>query len=486
MLIIHYAQAQNRTNVWELGYFNTLVYPNCEMRYMSGAMDTISISRIMALNISNTSICDTLGNLLFYTNGLIIGNSEYDTLQNSINFNPGIITSNSEPQGMKNSQGALIIPDPGDMQRYYLFHESGEYFIAHNQNEAQPLYLSYSVVDMKFDGGLGRIVDTLKNVKIIEDTLTWGGLTACKHANGRDWWIILHRYYNNMYYKLLVTPLGIQGPFTQSIGFDITSDVVVQATFSPDGSKYCFTNFAGGVDYLQFDRCTGEFSNAVSFINPDSFACRGNSFSPNNRFLYVSTLFNLYQYDTWENNMVENRIHVAAWDTFYDGTIPVYFFMHQLAPDGKIYMSSWNGVKYLNVINDPDNLGLACNFTAHSYVLPTWTWNIPSFPNYDLGPLIGSPCDTLFLSNSQTLNSNASFRISLNPVSDWLNIIYSTEEDGVLSLLDINGKKVAETSLFHYFKNRLLNVSQLPAGVYLAVVTQNGEKMWSEKVVVVH
>lgn len=128
-----------------------------------------------------------------------------------------------------------------------------------------------------------------------------------------------------MYYKLLVTPLGIQGPFTQSIGFDITSDVVVQATFSPDGSKYCFTNFAGGVDYLQFDRCTGEFSNAVSFINPDSFACRGNSFSPNNRFLYVSTLFNLYQYDTWENNMVENRIHVAAWDTFYDGTIPVYF-----------------------------------------------------------------------------------------------------------------------------------------------------------------
>jgi len=38
--------------------------------------------------------------------------------------------------------------------------------------------------------------------------------------------------------------------------------------------------------------------------------------------------------------------------------------------------------------------------------------------------------------------------------------------------------------LFHYFKNRLLNVSDLPAGVYFATVIAKRKKVWSEKVVV--
>jgi hypothetical protein len=45
---------------------------------------------------------------------------------------------------------------------------------------------------------------------------------------------------------------------------------------------------------------------------------------------------------------------------------------------------------------------------------------------------------------------------------------------------------MASLSLFHYFKNRMLNVSELSAGIYLGVVTCNGEKIWSEKVIVQH
>ena len=52
------------------------------------------------------------------------------------------------------------------------------------------------------------------------------------------------------------------------------------------------------------------------------------------------------------------------------------------------------------------------------------------------------------------------------------------------NLYDINGKHVASISLFHYFKNRLLNVSELPPGVYLAAVSCKGERVWSEKVLV--
>ena len=136
--------------------------------------------------------------------------------------------------------------------------------------------------------------------------------------------------------------------------------------------------------------------------------------------------------------------------------IPVLFFMHQLSPDNKIYISPFNGVEYLNVINSPDSFGLACDFTPHSFKInhDCYTFNIPSFPNYDLGVLEGSPCDTIvnIPTGLQPPNSH-SFRISPNPATTWLNIVYETSADGLFELFDINGKRVAATSLYHYFKN---------------------------------
>lgn len=206
--------------------------------------------------------------------------------------------------------------------------------------------------------------------------------------------------------------------------------------------------------------------------------------SANSKFFYVGSLYGVFQYDLEAADIPSSVIQVAQYDTNQSG---LWFSQMQLAPDGKIYIATYNGSPYLHVINQPDSLGLLSNVVQSQIVMPSHnTSTMPNFPNYDLGPLVGSPCDTLYLGNVSTINKNATFRISPNPVSNWLNIVYSTEEDGVLNLLDVNGKKVAETSLFRYFKNRLLNVSQLPAGVYLAVVTENGEKVWSEKVVVVH
>ncbi len=167
MILALHINAQNRTNIWELSYSTDTMYPNSEMRYINGLMDTNSVTRIMSMFVANTSICDTDGNLLFYTNGLTIGNRNYDTLYNAVDFNPGTATFIYEPGGMGTCQGAVIIPDPADNDRYYIFHETGEYFFVNNTSELQPLHLSYSVVDMNLDDVLGGIVDTLKNVHII-------------------------------------------------------------------------------------------------------------------------------------------------------------------------------------------------------------------------------------------------------------------------------------------------------------------------------
>jgi hypothetical protein len=187
--------------------------------------------------------------------------------------------------------------------------------------------------------------------------------------------------------------------------------------------------------------------------------------------------------------MIANSIHVATWDSFTQFGVPVLFFLHQLAPDNKIYISPGNGLGYINIINSPDSLGIACNFQPHSLELPefTYTFNIPSFPNYDLGALPGGDsCNAVYTHHNIQLKSSVSFRVSPNPVSDWLNIIYNTPDDALLELYDSYGKRMKAITLFPYFKNRLVNVSDLPSGIYLATVTRKGKNIWSEKVIVAH
>ncbi len=80
---------------------------------------------------------------------------------------------------------------------------------------------------------------------------------------------------------------------------------------------------------------------------------------------------------------------------------PVESLQHgdQLAPDGKIYISNGNSGLRLHVINNPDEPGLACNMEQHGVVLPRLNMNsLPNHPNYFLGAVAGSVCDSLGLS----------------------------------------------------------------------------------------
>ena len=476
--------AQNRTNIWELSYSTDLINPNSEIRFHNGIADTNSVFRIMSFFLTDASICDTAGNLLFYTNGITIGNRNYDTLENAVNFNEGEQTTNDDPDGLSACQGAIFLPAPANDNMYYIFYITGLNFFAHNQYETQPLHLSYSKIDLQLDSGNGGIIDSFKNLHLVDDTLTWGRLTACKHANGRDWWLIMHRYYSNKFYKFLITPNGITGPFEQSIGSIVTKDIVGQATFSPDGSKFAMVSPSNILDYLQFDRCTGEFYDSKIIVPPDSMAgISGCSFSPNNRFLYVSSLYNIYQYDTWDTAMETNVIQIAAWDSFEEFGTPVLFFSHQLAPDNKIYISPFNGVSYINLINNPDSLGPACSFTPHSLVLPYFNDEVPSFPNYDLGALEGSPCDTLSIPTQISPPETLNFHLSPNPASSYINIVYSIEQNATLTFANAYGSVVKQLTLYPYFKNRIVYVEELPAGVYL-VTLHEGDKMVAKKIVI--
>ena len=97
----------------------------------------------------------------------------------------------------------VILPDPADDSLFYLF-SIGVSF---------PYGLKYSKIDLRGDNGLGEVVQ--KNVSLVDSMFIMDGLTAIKHGNGRDWWLVCRPYVNpgpvywNSWYTYLITPNGI-------------------------------------------------------------------------------------------------------------------------------------------------------------------------------------------------------------------------------------------------------------------------------------
>ncbi len=355
--------------------------------------------RDMNFNITNASICDANGNLLFYTNGINVYNWQNEIMENGAGLNPGEYADNNQDRGYVLEQGAMALPVPDSDSLFYLIHVDKNYPVGNLSFHSKRVY--FSLIDMSQNGGSGKVL--IKNELILESLLNSGHITATRHANGRDWWIVLRKYGTNEYYSMLAGATGIVIKDIQQVGDSIPSNAIGQAVFSPDGTKYARMAIAGAVgsdihvNIYDFDRCTGELSEPVHLTYADSAWSGGAAISPNSRYLYISSYNYLYQYDLWAEDIPATKDTVAVWDGF---TIPpvfaTRFFLMQLAPNGKIYFNSSNAVPYLHAINNPDLPGDSCDVCQHCVALPSWnSFSLPNFPNYRLGHLEGSPCDTL-------------------------------------------------------------------------------------------
>jgi hypothetical protein len=260
---------------------------------------------------------------------------------------------------------------------------------------------------MNGDSGLGAVV--FKNKKVLQDTIA-GNMTACRHANGRDWWILEGVTNSNCLHTLLVQPDTIINYGLQCIGSSYMVGDAGQAVFSPDGTKFVWVGQLGGVNLFDFDRCDGVLSNPKHFYVADSIAQYGASFSPDSRFLYIAQTLYIFQFDTWADSIEASVDTVGTVSNPPDsGFLGTYFCM-QLAPNGKIYIDATNGIKYLHVINNPNEKGDSCNMVNYGFPTPFYDQtSLPNYPNYRLGPLVGSGCDTIpALCNSATTNLTTS------------------------------------------------------------------------------
>lgn len=424
------------------------------------------------------------GDLLFYTNGQQVWNKENEVMENSSGMDIGQLQFFGEEYGSSLTQGVIIIPYPENFNKYYVFYIAYQFF------PVEELGLRYAVVDMSLNGGLGEVTE--KNISIY-DSLTCEKLQAVKHANGRDWWLLarqkpytLEGINEIQFIRFLITSDGIEGPFYQHFGPDnLWADDNFgfggEMIFSPQGDKLAYA--AGtNLDIYDFDRCSGELSNVKTIYDIDNILTYSCAFSRDGNKVYVSAYQkqDLYQYCLNCKEEVDSTktllYHVAG---YYDiGQL-------ELGPDYKIYFTTSYGeipndvynVKTMNlcVINSPNELGLACDLDTSVIWLggKRAFIGLPNMPNYNLGALAGSECDTLSVSIEKIKNQKE-ISIYPNPSSGfiWLNG-YNDKDILHLTFYSSDGKEMLLAPIVNSTYG--IDISALPEGFYLVKVTnKNG------------
>ncbi|HMU77010.1 MAG: T9SS type A sorting domain-containing protein [Bacteroidetes bacterium] len=469
MYNLHYGQ-QGINNNWLMGYssWGGSPFGQTRMNFFNGA-PTISYDSLeMDFNHTHANISDAIGNMMFYTNGYYLADATNDTMQNGSGLSPGAY-ANAFSDGFGIPQGALIIPKPNSSNLYYLFHNSADGY-----SQPIPNSISYNfyvtTIDMNVNGGLGTVLS--KNVSLLTDSMNPGKIAATKHANGRDWWVMIHRVNTNKFYKFLVTPNVILGPYSQNIGV-IRGDGAGQAWFSPDGKKYAYYYVNDGLDIFDFDRCTATLSNAVHVNMPFENGYNvGMAISPGSNALYVSNTQHVYQFDLTAANIAASQLTVATYDSFvsvfpgFPNGFATLFGLSALAPDGKIYITTGNSTIHMHTIDNPDVIGLGCNVNQHSVQLQSVYFNtLPNHPNYFLG--CDTTCTTCLVGVPSLTPEGVMLRASPNPNNGNFTLQFNVQSTaGELEIYDVMGKMVMRNYVAPWSQYKRVDITQLKKGIY--------------------
>jgi hypothetical protein len=461
--------SQKYDNIWTMGYGDYTIGDSL----MSGVNIDFSNSpptfearpRYQWIITTNASICSpTTGKLLFWSNGQHIVNKQDSVMQGETGFNPGELTNINPNHGGRIPQSVMILPSPIDTNIYYLFHSSGMIWTPNYC----PDKFYYSVVDTRLDSGRGAVTEL--NHQLLNDTIDMGAISACKHANGKDWWVLIKDHETNTYIRFLLQDERVYGPFKQSIGpIFQNQDCANISLFSPDGKKYARLNTCDGKIHLfDFDRCTGLLSNLIVLI--DTPALGGIAFSPNSQVLYKTANVYSYQFDLSAVNIQASRTLIATWDglSYPQNAGGCSFGQPLLAPNGKIYITNIQGCNRLHVIHFPDSLGLSCHFAQHDLYIQRLDSNFPpNYPHFRLGADT-TACYGLGIEKEEGIGKEV--RLYPNPASDKLTFEFGK----VLQTADIaiynDMGSLVLAQVVHNAPTAECQIAHLGEGIYYYVV----------------
>lgn len=384
---------QGEANNWYFGRnagitFNT----NPPSPNTNGALNTLE---------GCSSISDTGGNLLFYTDGRTIWDRNHNIMPNANYF--GGTGLHGDPSS---TQSGLIVPHPTLSDLYYVFtvdephhqnanafpnsgpadangnplpnYQEGEQFTVPQEDDGFNNGFNYSMVDMSLRNGFGDVIESSRNSPLVtydsdndEDIKFKSSekITAVAGADCNSIWVITH--FKDKFYSFLIDENGVDTtpvvsqlpPFIGLNGYRRNAIGYIKA--SPDGEKLIIANLQtsnnsggnGNVYLYDFNDATGEVTNPISLIQ--NVSPYGVEFSPDSEKAYASVTVGqqvfIYQWNLTAVN-IPNSL-------FVQNTSMTQATALQLGPNGKIYTPQI-GQPILNVINNPNELGGNMGYTA--------------------------------------------------------------------------------------------------------------------------
>lgn len=491
-------------NYWVFSHFLGL-------NFNYSPVPVVDTSRIYGPQLPTSSICDYNGKLVCYVGTWKWADFDiriYNKYHTLLKGGDSLFVLNSGQYTQYSGYTALL-PFSESVDSLMLVKFSvNEILSNHN--------LNYSLIDTRAYVDTGMIYSA--NNKVFDFKGVIGAIGYIRHANGRDWWILIHGYPNNKFHKFLASPWKVEYMGEQAIG---SVSGILDTTFSNwesmgeisvnlNGDKLALGNFGGLIEFYNFDRCSGLLSNPITLqrinvSNNNILNMQAANISPSGRFVYGVSYYNqppgpgpnpvsynlgqIVQYDLQAADPANDTVVVYS---FRD--IDSYIDQFEYGPDGRMWFTgrspdlpgnlSYPHDSMLHFIEFPDVKGHACNVKFNQVYLNGREANsgLPNMPNYNLGPVDGSVCDTLGLDavgvNPDWVSSeNSKPKIYPNP-SGTLGAVLSIplpQRMNRVCIYDATGKLIWETQSV---SDTIHLPGHLPAGLYRVVVNGSEGESW--------
>lgn len=433
----------------------------------------------LATYYSRAAFSDTAGNLVFASNGWRLVNSSGEILAHKL-----WLDSMPHPDDSPDStmllvnMGPLFLNDPGNASKAYLFYGQYKRLVGPEGYQIRSdVFFTQAYLDIPSQSLIS------KNNIILTDTTISGDMQACRHANGRDWWLIKPGLRENEFYSGLLDPNGLSMNRFEISDMTNRGQCCTFSQFSFDGTKYF--HFTGGYTrtmfVYDFDRCNGSLSNPITIDMTDSLMAGDNNafaLSPDGTKIYIRKynytptfpqIEGLLQYDL----LTENYTFIAHY-----GGAP------NASPNGKdilistSYLDSNNVIiNRLGIIDHPNEAGLACNLIENKYpIINNATFVMPSnWANFKLGALQDSPCDTLSTGVSEIKTEPTKMLVYPNPCRGMLYI--QIKNQGAKAKLYIRNTQGSNLFSSEFYLSHQINLEQinLSSGLYFIEVKLENE-----------
>ena len=373
-------RSQMQQHVWYFG-------DKAGIDFTSGSAVALTNEDVMTAYKASGVMSDSAGNLLFFTNGKKVWDRTFSLMDNATGLDGDVGVT----------QPTIIIPLPGNDSLYFVF--TLDVIAIMPDNSYTTKGLTYTLVNMSLRGGLGDASTDILNRPLL--TPVCQKITATKHSNGKDFWVIVHKWDPDEFYAYPVTQTGIGDPVTTSIGtvhgggYTEQTNAYGYMKVSPDGKSLAVVVTGKNlIQLFDFDDATGKVSSERSYTSTfPGIAPYGVEFSPDGRMLYTTLL------QVTGNGPPSSASRVIQFDlnaglvspVTVDSIAGMRLSGIQLGPDGRIYIDRTINLltknDSLDVIYNPSRPGTDCNYNllnnapGSRFSLGSGRYGIFSLPN---------------------------------------------------------------------------------------------------------